>query len=56
MGRFVSAAQDIHSYSSFIKITHNGATSVKGLNDSLQITVLEKQFAMSVRPSTENTA
>lgn len=44
---WVSDAQDIHNNSSLVKITHNGTISVKCLNDSLQITILEKQFTVS---------
>lgn len=50
---WVPNAQDIHNNSSSVKITHNGTISVKCLNDSLQITVLEKQFTISIRPKTE---
>lgn len=54
-GQFwVLDAQDIHNNSSLVKITHNGRISVKCLNDSLQITILEKQFTVSVRPKAEN--
>lgn len=50
----MSDAQDIDNNSSLVKITCNGTISVKCLNDSLQITVLEKQFTMSIRSKIEN--
>lgn len=50
---WVPDAQDIHNNSSSVKITHNGTISVKCLNDSLQITVLEKHFTISIRPKPE---
>lgn len=52
----VSNAEDIRNHSSLVKITHNGAISVKCLNDSLQTTVLEKPFTVSISPKPENTA